>query len=226
VLCSEGAGKDSSPRNAHNRRDYEKTEGVGAQRSRTPNGADNAGLCIAGSDWSNCPKRRAPLAWPLLDDVLSGKLVPFYSLALQALPERNAEIRVRGVTLLAISPQTPDHSLAFQEKHSLEFSVLSDAGNKVARHFRIVFSLDPGFRTVQEQFGVDIPAYNGGTFELPVPATSLMSRDGKVLKSYAEADYMQRLAPETALEWLCELWPNAVNPALALALNSLKRQSK
>jgi peroxiredoxin len=167
-----------------------------------------------------------PLHGPFLMTFYPGSWCPFYSLALQALPERNAEIRVRGVTLLAISPQTPDHSLAFQEKHSLEFSVLSDAGNKVARHFRIVFSLDPGFRTVQEQFGVDIPAYNGGTFELPVPATSLMSRDGKVLKSYAEADYMQRLAPETALEWLCELWPNAVNPALALALNSLKRQSK
>ena len=58
---------------------------------------------------------------------------------------------------------------------------------------------------MQEQFGVDIPAYNAGTFELPVPATSLMSSDEKVLMSYAEADYMQRLAPEASLDSLCEL---------------------
>jgi hypothetical protein len=58
---------------------------------------------------------------------------------------------------------------------------------------------------LQKQFGVDIPAYKGRTFKLPVPATFLVSSDGKVLKSYAEADYMQRLAPETALDLLCEL---------------------
>ena len=52
---------------------------------------------------------------------------------------------------------------------------------------------------------MDIPAYNAGTFELPVPATSLMSSDEKVLMSYAEADYMQRLAPEASLDSLCEL---------------------
>jgi peroxiredoxin len=76
----------------------------------------------------------------------------------------------------------------------------------VARQFGIVFALDPGLKTVQEQFGVDIPAYNGDhMFELPVPATFLVSTDGKVLKSYVEADYMQRLDPETALAWTREL---------------------
>jgi peroxiredoxin len=143
---------------------------------------------------------------PLLITFYRGGWCPFCNLALRAFQERNAEIKTRGVTLLAISPQTPDHSLTLQEKHSLQFSVLSDAGNKVARQFGIVFALDPGLKTVQEQFGVDIPAYNGDrTFELPVPATFLVSTDGKVLKSYVEADYMQRLDPETALTWIREL---------------------
>lgn len=143
---------------------------------------------------------------PLLITFYRGSWCPFCNLALLAFQERNAEIKTRGVTLLAISPQTPDHSLTLQEKHSLQFPVLSDAGNKVARQFGIVFALDPGLKTVQEQFGVDIPTYNGDrTFELPVPATFLVSTDGKVLKSYVEADYMQRLDPETALAWVREL---------------------
>jgi peroxiredoxin len=143
---------------------------------------------------------------PLLITFYRGSWCPFCNLALRAFQERNAEIKTRGVTLLAISPQNPDHSLTLQEKHSLQFSVLSDAGNKVARQFGIVFALDPDLKTVQEQFGVDIPAYNGDrTFELPVPASFLVSTDGKVLKSYVEADYMQRLDPETALAWIREL---------------------
>jgi peroxiredoxin len=143
---------------------------------------------------------------PLLITFYRGSWSPFCNLTLLAFQERNAEIKIRGGTLLAISPQTPDHSLTLQEKHSLQFPVLSDAGNKVARQFGIVFALDPGLKTVQEQFDVDIPTYNGDrTFELPVPATFLVSTDGKVLKSHVEADYMQRLDPETALAWVREL---------------------
>jgi peroxiredoxin len=99
--------------------------------------------------------------------------------ALRALPERNRDARAGGVSLLAILVPTPDHSFTFQQKHSLESSVSSDAGNHVASFFRIVFSLDPGFKAAQVQFDVDIPAHNGGMFELPVPAAFLMSSDKK-----------------------------------------------
>jgi peroxiredoxin len=50
-----------------------------------------------------------------------------------------------------------------------------------------VFKLDDELKAVQESFGVDIPAFNGDqSFELPVPATYLISEDGVVLKSFVE----------------------------------------
>ena len=117
----------------------------------------------------------------------------------------HSEIANRGVTLVAISPQTPDHSLTLQEKHSLLFPVLSDGGNEVAQQFGIVFELDRDLRIVQEQFGVDIPSFNGEhSFQLPVPAVFLVSKDGKVLDSFVEMNYMKRLAPETAIAWIDE----------------------
>jgi peroxiredoxin len=73
----------------------------------------------------------------------------------------------------------------------------------VARQFGIVFQLDPALKQVLEQFGVDIAVYNGDdSFELSLPATFLVARNGKVLESYVEVDYMKRLAPETAIEWI------------------------
>jgi hypothetical protein len=44
---------------------------------------------------------------------------------------------------------------------------------------------------------LDIPADNGdrgGMFEVPIPATLLVSGDGKVLRSYAQAVDMHRIA--------------------------------
>ena len=143
---------------------------------------------------------------PLLIVFYRGGWCPFCNLTIQAFQERYSEIANRGVTLVAISPQTPDHSLMLQEKHSLRFPVLSDSGNKVAQQFGIVFELDRDLRVVQEQFGVDISSFNGDhSFQLPVPAVFLVSKDGKVLDSFVEVNYMKRLAPETAIAWIDEI---------------------
>jgi Peroxiredoxin len=44
----------------------------------------------------------------------------------------------QGVGLVAVSPQTADGSLTMAEKHELEFPVLSDAGNQLARALGIL----------------------------------------------------------------------------------------
>jgi peroxiredoxin len=85
---------------------------------------------------------------PVLIMFYRGHWCPFCNLALKAMQERYSDIESRGVTFVAISPQTPDNSLTTQEA-GLQFPVLSDSGNKVARSFGIVFKLDDGLKAVQ-----------------------------------------------------------------------------
>lgn len=140
---------------------------------------------------------------PLLISFYRGHWCPYCNLELQALQERLADITAQGATLIAISPQTPDQSLTTQQKHELKFPVLSDVGNKVAKRFGIVYTLDAGLRPIYQAFGIDLKAHNGdSSFELPVPATYLVAKDGTVLESYLDVDYRKRLAPETILGWL------------------------
>lgn len=140
---------------------------------------------------------------PLLISFYRGHWCPYCNLALKALQERLSDINALGAQLLAISPQTPDHSLTTQQKHELKFPVLSDIGNKVAKQFGLVFTLDASLKPIYEAFGIDLVAHNGdSSFELPIPATYLVAEDGKVLESFLEVDYRKRLAPETALAWL------------------------
>lgn len=110
------------------------------------------------------------------------------------------------MTLVAISPELPDHTLTLQAKHGLAFPVLSDVGNAVARCFGLVFTLPQTLRPVYEGFGVNLPARNGdASFELPLPGTFLIDGDGNVLESFVDTDYRARLEPAVALAWIDRL---------------------
>jgi peroxiredoxin len=143
---------------------------------------------------------------PLLIVFYRGEWCPFCNLQLKAFSEHNSELLRHGVTLIAISPQTPDNSLTMQQKHNLPFPVLSDNGNLVARQFGIVYTVDETLKAIYQMFGVDLPSRNGdSTFELPVPAAYLVGKDGKILRSFVEIDHTKRLTPEIALQWIRQI---------------------
>ena len=65
------------------------------------------------------------------------------------------EIQSLGASLLAVSPQLPDGSLSTAEQQGLQFEVLSDVGNRVAREFGIVFRLGEPARMTYQGFGLN-----------------------------------------------------------------------
>src|ERR1700712_5360428 len=132
-----------------------------------------------------------------------GAWCPYCNLQLVAFAARFDELESAGATLLAISPQTPDNSLSFAEKAGLPFAVLSDVGNVVARRFGIVHRQDELATETQRSLGLDIAAVNGDdTYELPVPATFVIGRDGTVTFSWVEGDHRKRVGPEEVLTLL------------------------
>ena len=132
---------------------------------------------------------------PVVLSFYRGAWCPYCNLEVQLLQQALPDIQALGATLVAISPQTPDNSLSLAEKHGLAFPVLSDAGNAVARRFGLVFTVPDALRAVYDKLGIDIPAHNGdGSFELPVPGTYVVGRDGTIAFAYANVDYTRRVA--------------------------------
>jgi peroxiredoxin len=115
-------------------------------------------------------------------------------------------IKELGATLVTVSPQTPDNSLSTAERLELEFEVLSDVGNRVARQFGIVNQLPEDLRSVYAGFGIDLPAANGDqTFELPLPATYVVDQDRKIRMAFVDVDYTKRVDPEEVIAVLAEM---------------------
>ncbi len=137
-----------------------------------------------------------------------GGWCPYCSLELRALQARLPEIAAAGATLVAVSPQTPDNSLSTAERLELEFPVLSDVGNVVARSFGLVFTLPEDLREVYTGFGLDLPAANGDdSFELPIPATYVIAASGEVAWRFADPDYTRRGEPDDVIDALGSLQP-------------------
>ena len=120
----------------------------------------------------------------------------------QSLPE----MKSLGAQLVTVSPQLPDNSLSTAEKLALEFEVLSDVGNKVAREFGLVFKLTDKIQEIYQNLGIDLPSANGDrSFELPVPATYVVAPNAVISYASIDADYTNRLDPEIIIAELKKL---------------------
>ena len=148
---------------------------------------------------------------PLVVSFYRGGWCPYCSLELRALEDTLDEIQQAGAQLVAVSPEHPDSALDTQEKNSLTFEVLSDAGNRVARQFGLVYELDRELRPLYQDFGIDIPARNRDqSYELPIPATYVIDTDGAIAHAFVDTDYTARLEPAEIVEALERLHINAV----------------
>ena len=140
---------------------------------------------------------------PVVLTFYRGAWCPYCNTQLRDYQERLGEIEARGATLVAVSPQTPDSSLTAKEKGDLSFPVLSDVGGATSREYGLLFQVDEATRERYRAVGVDLERYNDtDAWELPVPATYVIGRDGTVQAAFVEADYTQRASVRQILDAL------------------------
>ncbi len=143
---------------------------------------------------------------PVVIAFYRGEGCPYCNLQLHAYQQMLPQIQALGASLVAISPQPPDHSLTLAEKQALTFAVLSDAGNQVAREYGLVFTIDEAVRAAHKQIGVDLPAYNGDeSWELPMPGTFLVDQSGTVRLAFVDPNFTHRLDPSIIIAQLKQL---------------------
>jgi len=106
-------------------------------------------------------------------------------------------IRSLGADLIAVSPELPDNTLTMAEKHAIPIDVLSDVRSVVLKQYRLWFAVPEEVKVLyRDRFGLNLEKYNGaGRWELPVPATYVIDRDGTVRAGHADPDYTVRMEP-------------------------------
>lgn len=134
-----------------------------------------------------------------------GGWCPYCNLTLHHLQEELPNFKAEGANLLALTPELPDESINTSEKHDLEFEVLSDIHNKIAKEYGVVFKLT---EEVAEKYNANfgLNAHNGDTSnELPLAATYIINTDGTIEYAFLDADYRNRAEPSEITRFLKEM---------------------
>jgi peroxiredoxin len=136
-----------------------------------------------------------------------GGWCPYCNITLARLQQDLPLFKAAGATILALTPEVPDSSLSTRDKHNLEFEILSDVGNKIAKQYGVVFRLTPEVAKIyQSAFGLH--AFNGDdSDELPLAATYIIDQKGMIRYAFLDADYRNRAEPADLLEILKAMKP-------------------
>jgi peroxiredoxin len=162
-----------------------------------PAGAKAPAFCLPDHNGQSVSSAELLARGPLVICFIRGRWCPFCVGQMEAMNLVVPDIEQAGATLVAISPQTVKQSFFMHDQHKLRFPLLSDARNAVARQFGLNYRVPDFQEAVYRRAFVNLPFVNGDeSWELPIPATYILGRDGTVLYALANEDYTARPEPQ------------------------------
>lgn len=133
---------------------------------------------------------------PVVVKFFRGRWCPYCTLDLRAWQRALPEIRARGARLVAVTPQGEHEIALHRERDRLEFPIVADAGNRIARAFGVAYALDAGVRALYERAGITAAQVDPtGDWTVPLPATYLIGPDGRIAFAHLDTDYRRRAEP-------------------------------
>jgi len=173
---------------------------TGIEDRTLPIGAQAPEFALKDSNGKLVRSRDLLALGPLVIKFFRGRWCPYCVTELETWRNLYGKLREQGALLVAITPQTERQSDFMVGQHGLPFPILSDPGNIVAEKFGLVYTIPEYHRDYYLSILVNVPFINGDkSWRLPLPATYVIGRDGKVLQAEAHADFRVRPEPQEAL---------------------------
>ncbi len=110
-------------------------------------------------------------------------------------------LKEHGATLVAVTPQLPEHSQKMIGRHSLSFDLLSDPGSAYTGSLGLTFELPEPVREIYRGLGNDLAVHNGsGNWILPMPARLVIDKGGIIRAADIDPDYTSRPEPQKTVD--------------------------
>lgn len=139
---------------------------------------------------------------PLVLAFFRGGWCPYCSTTMRELEATRPEIECLAATLVGVVPAKPEELARIRAERGLRFPLLSDQGGRLARLCGVFYTMSPAqVAYYRDKCGLDLPALGAETeWELPLPATYVVRRDGVVIYGFAAADWAERAEPQAVVE--------------------------
>jgi len=132
-----------------------------------------------------------------------GQWCPFCNRHLSELQDHLEDFKKAGAQIVAVSPEKTENISKTIKKTKAEFPVLWDKDNSIMEAFGVDFVLAKNLQEKYKEYGVDLIRDNGNSSQtLPVPATFVIGRNGKIKYMQYDPDYKNRSSAKDILEQL------------------------
>jgi peroxiredoxin len=122
-----------------------------------------------------------------------GQWCPYCNKQLSHLNDSLSYITAKGGTIITITPETADNIKKTISKTKASFSILEDKGLAIMKDYKVSFAVDEKTIEKYKGYGIDFAKANGDNgANLPVPATYIVGKDGKIKYVFFNADYSKR----------------------------------
>ncbi|ALW86687.1 hypothetical protein AUC43_17330 [Hymenobacter sedentarius] len=122
-----------------------------------------------------------------------GQWCPYCSKQLSQLQDSLQLLTAKGAQVVVITPETPENIGKTVAKTQAAFPIVHDRGFAIMTAYHTAFTVDAATAQKYRGFGVDLRQANGAPEDvLPVPATYVIGRNGRIRYVYFNPDYKQR----------------------------------
>jgi peroxiredoxin len=126
-----------------------------------------------------------------------GHWCPYCRLNTRALAQAQKEIESEGCQIVAIMPDRQQFAEKFKTESQARFPILTDMDNGYALSLNLVIWVGTEMQQMISSAGRDIPDYHGNSsWMLPIPATFVVGRDGRIKARFVDPNYRKRMAIE------------------------------
>ena len=140
---------------------------------------------------------------PVVISFNRGPWCDYCGLELHALARAYPQIVAAGGDVVSVVPETAQYARVLQRNRGLPFRVLTDLDLAYALSLGLVFWVGDKIKEAYGQFGIDLARFQGqGGWLLPIPATLVIGKDGRVKARFVDPDFRHRLGIEPILRAL------------------------
>jgi peroxiredoxin len=131
---------------------------------------------------------------PVILSFNRGHWCEYCQLELLAFAEAQAKFAARGAQVVSVMPERAAYTSKVRSLTKETVTVLSDIDNGYALALGIVIWLGKNVEGLYREFGLDIERYQGnGAWFVPIPATFVIGRDGRVRGRKVDPDFRDRM---------------------------------
>ena len=124
-----------------------------------------------------------------------GGWCPFCNIQLRAMQQSLDDLDNAGAKLVVLTPELPEKAKQTAEANDLDIVALHDSDNQLAAKYGIMYDLpEPIVPMYRDR--LKLASFNGNEkMQLPLSATYVIDKSGKITYAFLDADYKKRAEP-------------------------------